>query len=163
MTNPHLTPLALQEITSYAGFTHICPITADNLTMATNATAQTIQLSPLPIGTYVYKVEFRLVRPFKNSADAAFNTTTASMGDTSGVASMITAKELNANGAFITVPALMNTPTGPYAALDALNITFNAMAAKKLLDINIGELHILAQLFIPKSLSDVKRESAISK
>lgn len=162
MTNPHLAPLALQEISSFSGFTHLAIVTADHLTQATANTVQTIQLGPLPIGIYVYKAEFRPVKAFRNSADAAFNSTTASLGDSAAVTTFITAKQLNANGTPIVLPQLMNTPTGPYAAADYVAITFASMAAKSLVNINEGELHILIQLFHPKTLSDVKRLSSIT-
>lgn len=159
---PKLQPLALQEISSNAGMTHFAVITADALTTSTANTAQTINMGVVPAGYYVMKSELRLVKPFKDASDAAFNTTTTSLGDGSAVNTHITAKETNENGTEIVVPALNNTPVGPYTSADHLDITFNAMAAKKLSDIDVGELHVLVQLFNPKALSDVKRLSPIT-
>lgn len=159
---PKLQPLALQEISSYSGMTHFAAITADALTQTTAATAQTITLATIPAGYYVIKSEMRLVKPFKDASDNAFNTTTASLGDGTGVATHIAAKELNENGTEITTPQLNNTAVGPYAADSTLTITFNSMAAKSLNNIDVGEVHVLVQLFNPKGLSDVKRLSPIT-
>jgi hypothetical protein len=157
-----LFPLALQEISSFAGFTHMAIIDADDLTMATAATAQKIKLGPIPAGAYVHKVELRLVKPFKDASDAAFNTTAVTVGDNTAANTFITTKELNENGTEIVVPALQNTSTGPYTAADEIDITFNSMTGKKLVDIDVGEVHLLVQIFDPKRLSDVKALSAIT-
>lgn len=163
MNNPHLMPLSLQEIASFAGFTHFAYVNADDLTMATTNTLQTIRLAVLPIGSYVTKAEMRLAKPFKDASDAAFNSTTMSLGDSGAVDTFLTARQMNENGTEIVVPGLLNTATGPYTAADHVSLTVNSMSAKALLNIDVGELHILVGIFIPKVLSDAKAFESVLK
>lgn len=163
MTNPRLNPLALQEITSHAGFTHMAIVTSDHLTQATANTPQTIKLGPIPVGAIVHKVELRLAKPFRDKADAAHNSTTATVGDNASPTTFIPSKQLNANGTYIPIPALMNTATGPYAAPDQVNLVVSAMVGKNLNALNEGEVHVFVQILDPAILSVVKGVSAGAK
>lgn len=139
-------PLATNEIADNGGYTHIATITADDLTVTTNNTSQTILIATLAIGDAIGKVATRVKTSFENTADAAFNTTAATVGDTANaVNNHIASQELNKNTTVV-VEKFSNTLVGPYTAADKIAITFNAMAAKKLSDINKGEIEVLFQL-----------------
>jgi len=126
--------------------THQAIINADDLTQATTNTAQTIKLCDLAAGDVILKVALRVKVPFENTADAAFNTTTVSVGDNAAVTTFLAAAEANKNGTV--VPNRIGTVSGgPYAAADKVAVTFNAMAAKALNSINKGELHVFFRLY----------------
>lgn len=149
-----VSPLATNEIADNGSFTHIATITADDLTTAATNTAQTITLVSLMAGDIIGKILWRAKTFFQASADAAFNTTTMSIGDTaSGVATHKAAIELNVNGTEVR-EGFSNTAVGPYTAADSLTATFNAMAAKALLSIDTGEVEILFQLIRPSVLEE---------
>jgi hypothetical protein len=139
-------PLATNEIADNGGYTHIASITADDLTTTTNNTSQTILIATLAIGDAIGKVATRVKTSFKDVSDTAFNTTAITVGDTANaVNNHITSQETNANGTVV-VEKFSNTLVGPYTAADKIAITFSAMAAKKLSDIDQGEIEVLFQL-----------------
>jgi hypothetical protein len=126
--------------------THQAIVTADDLTQTTANTAQTIKLCDLVAGDINVKVALRVKTPFENTADAAFNTTTVSVGDVAAVNTYLTAAETNKNGTV--VPTRVSTNTAVvYTAADKVAVTFNAMAAKSLSSINKGELHVFFRLY----------------
>src|SRR4029450_2623102 len=90
-----LRPLTTNERAETPGFTHVARITADDLTNATVAAAQTIDLATLAKNDIIFRVAGYIRVPFQNTLDAAFNTTTVSIGDTSGVAALAVAGEGN--------------------------------------------------------------------
>ncbi len=139
-------PLATNEIADNGGYTHICGISADDLTQATAAASQTIKLCDLKAGDSILKVAWRVKTFFKDESDAAFNSTTMSVGNTaSGVAAHIAAIQLNENGTEVR-QGFTNTAVGPYTAADSVTATFASMAAKSLSAIDVGEVEILFQL-----------------
>lgn len=155
-------PLALHEMAAHRGMTHMSIITADDLTQATVNTAQSLTLCNLVAGDIIGSVEDNVVVPFENTADAAFNTTTRSAGDTAtGVAAHYAAAEANKNGTVVT-KKFSNTAVGPYTAADILRVTFNAMAAKALLSINKGELHVFFSILRVDQLSKSNTVSLIT-
>lgn len=154
-------PLALHEQAAHRGATHMSIITADDLTQPTANTAQTIKLCDLAVGDVMSFVEDNVKVPFKNSADAAFNTTTRSIGDVAAVNTHTAAAEANANGTV--VPRKLSVVTvGPYTAVDKLAVTFNAMAAKSLVNINTGELHVFFGILRVDQLSKGNSVAAIT-
>lgn len=156
-------PLSLQEIASHGGFTHMAVITADDLTEPAANTAQAVKIKgTIPAGAIIAKMEARLVVPFEDKSDAAYDTTTLVVGDAGSANRFLTSGELNKNGAEITIPEFTNTAYQPSADEDIL-ATFGSKAAKSLVNIDKGEVHLLLQLLDTKILSDVKRASTIAK
>ena len=143
-------------------FTHQWIISANDLTQTAVATAQSF-LVAIPTGANINEVELRLIIPFQNTGDAAFNSDTVSVGDTALATRWVSAVECNQNGAFITVPQFSNTLGGPYAASQNLVVTVNSMAAKALNNINRGELHVFVQLLNPAALSAMQLATPPSK
>jgi hypothetical protein len=144
--------LSTNERAEAPGYTHIAEVTAEDLTNATLAAAQTITLAPLRAGDQMIRVFWYLKRPFENTADAAFNTTTVSVGDTALVTTHLAAAEANVNGTEI-IYRTGNT-TVLYTAADILTVTFNSMAAKALASINRGDLVLLFGISRLKELGD---------
>jgi hypothetical protein len=153
-------PLTTNEIADNGGYTHIATITADDLTTTTANTAQTILIANLAIGDAIGKVATRLKTNFENTADAAFNTTTMSIGDLAAVSTHTAAAETNNNGTVVS-EKFSNTLVGPVTAADKIAITFNAMAGKNLNTINKGEIEVLFQLQRIKQLEQAVAGSAI--
>ena len=87
------------------------------------------------------RVFWYLRRAFENTADAAFNSDTISVGDDAGVATHLAAQEANINGTEI-IYATGNTVV-LYTAASNLKVTVNSMAAKSLSNLNRGELLLL--------------------
>jgi hypothetical protein len=146
-----LRPLGTQEQAGQTGFTHVAVITADDLSNATLAAAQTILISPLLAYDVIVKVGWYLKIPFKDLSDAAFNTSTMSIGDNAAVATHIAATEVNENGTEI-FSHYSNTAVR-YTAADKIAVTFNSMAAKALLNIDVGELHVFFTLLRMSNLA----------
>lgn len=120
-----------------------------DITQATANTAQTLDLFPILAGQIVVRVWFKLRVPFKNSADAAFNTTTMSLGDTSGVAALLAAQETNENGTEIL--CAVSSTAKAYPAADTARVTFNSMAAKSLVNLDTGIVDIFHEILdLPK-------------
>jgi hypothetical protein len=153
-------PLSTNEIADNGGYTHIASITADDLTTTTANTAQTIQIATLATGDAIGKVATRIKTNFANTGDNAFNTTTVTVGDNSSVSTHTSAQETNANGTVVS-EKFSNTLVGPYTAADKIAITFNAMTAKNLNSINVGEIEVLFQIQRIKQLEQAVAASAI--
>lgn len=144
--------LSAEEQRATGGATHRANITHADLTEATVNTAQVIQLAPVINGSLV-KVKGALLKtPFKNSADAAFNTTAVTVGDGNSADRFLTSTELNANGAYVTAKAGVAGDFA-YTGADTVDITFNAMAAKALSSLDTGELDVFLALVDLNSLT----------
>jgi hypothetical protein len=155
-------PLATNEIADNGGYTHVASITADDLTTTTNSTSQTILIATLAIGDAIGKVATRVKTSFQDVSDAAFNTTAITVGDTANaVNNHITSQETNVNGTVV-VEKFSNTLVGPYTAADKIAITFNAMAAKNLNNIDKGEIEVFFQLQRIKQLEQAMAGRAIT-
>jgi hypothetical protein len=156
------TPLLLEEIASNGGFTHMVVFTADDLTEATANTAQTIALPKVPKGFVINKGYARLVTPFEDKSDAAFNTTPFILGDAGDDDRYIASSELNKNGTEITYPTFNNTAFQVTADTELL-AKFGSMAAKSLSNIDKGELHLVLQIIDTRILSDLQSAASIVK
>ena|SRR5439155_14152665 len=154
-------PLSTNERAETPGYTHVGIITADDLTQATANTLQTITFTALRAGDAVLGVFWYLKTPFRNTADAAFNSDTISLGDTAAVTTHLTAAEANANGTFVTFR--LGTTGVLYTAADILTVTINSMAAKSLVNINRGELLVFYRLSRVKDSGDALAATAIAK
>lgn len=154
-------PLTTNERAETPTFTHVAIITADDLTQATANTLQTITLCALAAGDVVQRVMWYLRRAFENTADAAFNSDTVSVGDTAAVTTHLAAAEANINGTEI-IWRTGNTAV-LYTAADVLTVTINSMAAKSLVNINRGELLLFFSLSRVKFAVDAIASSQIAK
>jgi len=156
--------LALQEKAAL-GVTHQAVVTANDLTQATAAAAQSFNLCAIPVGAIIAGVWLRLITPFQDAAtpDTGFNSTTVDVGDTGSATRFATAQQVNANGTFITAPQYNATAGGPYAASQFLTVNFNSMAAKSLNKLNKGEVHVLVNLIDAKKLSDLQFPTPLTK
>jgi hypothetical protein len=156
-----LTPLLLEEQQgSNGGFTHGAVLDADDLTMATNNTVQDITIGTVPKGWIINKTLIRLVNPFQNTGDAAFNTTTLILGDAGSSNRYMASAELNLNGTEITYPKV-NLTAYQVTADTAIVAEFGSMSGKNLNTLNKGEVHIFLQLIDTTTLSQLSAAQPI--
>jgi hypothetical protein len=159
-----LRPLTTNERAETPGFTHVARITADDLTQATVATAQTIDLATLAKNDIILRVAGYIRVPFQNTLDSpGFNSTTVSIGDTSGVAALAVAGEANANGTFVNTLGTVLTGGKLYTAADTLRVTFNSMAGKALANLNRGEYYVFAAICRLAEVANAMAAARISK
>jgi hypothetical protein len=156
-------PLTTNERAETPGFTHVARITADDLTNATAAAAQTIDLASLQKNDIILRVAGYIRVPFQNTLDAAFNSDTVSIGDTSGVAALAAAGEANANGTFVNTLGTVLTGGKIYTAADTLRVTFNSMAGKALVNLNRGEYFVFFALCRLADVANAMAAARISK
>lgn len=91
-----LKPLSNEEA-AYYGFTHYGVVTADDLTTATNGTAQTLKVGNIRQFAQILKAVLIIRKAFRNKSDPAFNNVTFSMGDqTNGATRFIAATQASA-------------------------------------------------------------------
>ncbi len=108
--------------------THVCIITADDLTQAVANTAQTLSVLALNAGDEVVGLTWYLRAPFQNTGDPAFNSDTISVGDDGSATQYLTAAEANFNGTYVTWRT--TTTVVLYTAGSHILVTVNSMAAK---------------------------------
>lgn len=141
--------LTAQEAAA-TGFTDKFILTHADLTLTTADADQTIQLLAVKAGTVVGpEVGYKLAIPFEDQSDSAFNTTKISVGETD-IDRFLTATEMNLNGTEVIYKVTANAvDTLPYAftADDTIDATVESMAAKSLIDIDKGEVHLYLHLF----------------
>jgi hypothetical protein len=144
-------PLTIEEIASSGGYTHRLDLsTADIPAGIAVNTAYTWNVAPLPampLYTVVRRVLLCLTTTFKVIPnDAAFNTSTFSVGDNTLATRYISAVEINENGTEV----IDTTPGGAqdfvYTTAGQLQCTLNSMAAKTISSLNSGKLYVLFQI-----------------
>ncbi|HEV8383760.1 MAG TPA: hypothetical protein VGQ11_02730 [Candidatus Acidoferrales bacterium] len=142
------------DTSARTGFTHLVVLTHPDLTQATLAAAQTIALLNVKAGDSVWRCLVVLKTPFKNSADAAFNTTAAVIGDGGDTARFLASQELNENGTEV-IYGVNPAAKAPfvYTVDDTIDIVVSSMAAKALVDLDTGELHVYLGVSRGASLS----------
>lgn len=155
-----LVPLLLEEMAALDGFTQMATITAGDLTVTANNTAQVLTLGPIAAGAAVL-VELRVRTALENTADAAFNSNTVSVGDDNSATSLLAATQTNKNGTV--VPVARGTLSSVYAADTWLKVTVNSMASKALNSLNKGELQLFVKIINPKPLGNLKTMASINK
>jgi len=128
------------------GFTHRVTVTAADLTEAAADTAQTIALLPVNDGCLVTKAATRVVTPFADASDAAFDTNTITVGDGSDTDRYVTSQQTNANGSPVNVKAGTANQQA-YVAADTIDLVVNAMAAKSLVNVDTGEVDIYLAVY----------------
>ena len=132
-----------------AGYTHRVRLTHADLSQATANTVQTIQMITVREGDVVQAAAYRLVDEFEDASDNAFNVTTITVGDGGDVDRFIVSKEINVNGTEVDNWATAQvTDTLPYAygSADTIDIVFTSMAAKALVDIDVGNLDVFLKV-----------------
>lgn len=140
-----LIQLKEEEMVLHQGATHIAIVTHTDLTEATANTAQVIALMTVAAKMAVGCVKAVLKTPFTDASDAAFNTTAVTVGDGNSANALLTSMELNSNGTEVFLKFGTATQT-VYTGADTVDITFNSMADKALVDIDAGEVHIYLKL-----------------
>ena len=140
------------ETKSATGFTHKFIVDHVDLTTTTAATAQTIDLLDLPVGTVVNKVAYKLVTAFEDASDSAYNDTDFSVGETGDVDEFIDETEVNKNGTEISYSAGFTftdaacTLPRVYTTASKLTATFAGMTAKSLSDLDAGKIEVYVSL-----------------
>lgn len=123
-------------------------ITHEELTETTAATAQVIPLFKVDaLYQQVECIRAELQEPFEDTADAANNTTAASVGDGGSVARLLASTEFNRNGTEVYIIAGTGTKY-VFGAADTVDLAVSAPAATKTLAaLNKGRLRLLFRLF----------------
>jgi hypothetical protein len=103
-------------------------------------------LPAVKVSDVVIKTELHLTIPFQDISDAAFNTSTISLGDATTATRYINASEANLNGTEVldVVPGVNQNVI--YTAAGQLQLTLNSMAAKTISDLDKGAAYILMQI-----------------
>ena len=140
------------ETKSATGFTHKFIVDHVDLTTTTAATAQTIDLLDLPVGTVVNKVAYKLVTAFEDASDSAYNDTDFSVGETGDVDEFIDETEVNKNGTEISYSAGFTftdaacTLPRVYTTASKLTATFAGATGKSLSDLDAGKVEVYVSL-----------------
>jgi hypothetical protein len=130
------------ETKAATGFTHKAIVSHVDLTEATADTDQTIALLSVAAGDVVEKAAIKLVTPFKDASDSAFNDTKVQVGDGTDTDEYVAATQVNENGTEVLFAANVNTVPFAYTAADTVDLLVESMAAKSLSDLDAGEIHI---------------------
>lgn len=128
------------------GYTDLIILTEADLTVTATNTAQTIAIANVHLGDIVQDCAVFLKTPFKNSADAAFNTNTLIIGDGNVTNRFLTSTELNVNGTEILAAPGTATTSFAYVVDDTIDVVVGSMAAKALADLDTGEVHIYLRI-----------------
>jgi len=152
--NPANAPRALNSAeAAIHGFTHAIKIVpADLATQTTANTALVIEMVPVKAGDIVIRAAYHLRTAFSDASDAAFNSTTITIGDGASAAVYLASTQINVNGTEILNKAGTGTE-GAYNADDTVDITFTSMSAKALSDLDTGELWVFLHIANLKDLA----------
>lgn len=135
---------ALPNNSRVQGFTHCFSFGEGDLTETTANTAQAFTVA-IPVNTIIKDCLVLLDVPFEDTADAAFNSTAVTVGDSGSATRFMSATELNVNGTEITIKKMSGSATA-YPAADTLSISFASMAAKSLSSLNKGKVRIYVNM-----------------
>ncbi|MEM0966605.1 MAG: hypothetical protein AAGJ81_10700 [Verrucomicrobiota bacterium] len=139
----NISPLPPADRTAL-GATHLISIDHEDLTETTNNTAQTVTLAVVD-GSLFQLVAMRLVIPFQDADDAAFNSTTLTIGDGDDADRYLAATQLNVNGTEIDYAAGLSVGYA-YNAADTVDFAFGSMSGKALADIDTGEVALYVRV-----------------
>lgn len=120
-------------------------LTHEDLNEATANTAQAIDLFTKGNGRTFKLVRSKLIKPFRDKSDADLNTTTLIVGDAGDADRLLASQELNLNGTEVLVKEGTGTVHAPTADT-TVQATFGSMAAKSLVNIDEGEVHLFFDL-----------------
>lgn len=96
----------------------------------------------LKAGMIVKRSQMYLSVPLKDASDAAFNSTTISVGDASSATKFFSAIQANENGTEV-LTSFPGTENTIYTADSQMSFTVNSMAAKSISDLDIGAIYVL--------------------
>jgi len=130
------------ETKAATGFTHKAIVTHEDLTLTTADADQTIALLSVVAGDVVEKAAIKLVTPFADASDAAFNDTKVQVGDGTDTDEYVAATQVNVNGTEVLFAANVNTVPFAYTAADTVDLLVESMTAKSLSNLDAGEIHI---------------------
>ena len=140
--------LLQEEKVGGLGASHLAILTHADLTEVTADTDQAITLLTTAAYISVGALFVKVKTPFEDESDAAFNDVKVTVGDEDTANEFITAAQVNANGTYVKV--LSNAGSQKfmhdYAAAKAVQITFESMAAKSLVNIDKGELYVYLRI-----------------
>ncbi len=132
--------LSAEEQRAY-GFTHRIKVTHEDLTETTAATDQVIPLLSVAAGALVTRCATRLVTPFNDASDVAYNDTQVSVGDGGSAARFLAAQQVNENGTEVLAKGGTGT-LHAYEAADTVDLTVAHQDSKALADLDAGELWV---------------------
>jgi hypothetical protein len=141
-------PLTTNEQAGNSGFTHEAvfgPGTSNPLNDSVADEDIIFNLFKFAPGDVMVKAALIADPAFKNTADAAFNSTAFSFGDEDLGTRFISGVELNENGTEV-LYTYDNTAYGPYTAVKQATVLVESMAAKKLINLNVGRAILLIQV-----------------
>lgn len=134
---------------SATGWTDKIVVTHADLTESAANTAQVIQLISVPAGAAVSNAAFRLVTGFQDLDDNAFNSVTVTVGDGGSAARFVPSSQVCEDGSevdFWATSAATNSLPYAYLVADTVDATFSSMAAKSLVNLDAGEIHIFLRV-----------------
>jgi hypothetical protein len=129
------------------GYNYRFVITHEDLTEASDNTAQDITLITLPAYSVVKSAATYLKTPFQLVGTTAYNNNVLILGDSGDTARFIASQQVNVNGTEILAKAQDVTKVPhAYAAATAVVAKFASMAAYSLADLDAGEVHIYLEV-----------------
>jgi hypothetical protein len=139
-------PLTIEERAA-SGMTHRLDFDVSDIPagIATN-TAYTFNTAPLPIlraGMVVKRIHFYLSIPFKDTADAANNSTTINLGDAGSATRWMSGVQLNENGTEVITTFPGAAENTIYTSNSQIAFVLGSMAAKSLSSLNVGKFYCL--------------------
>lgn len=139
--------LTIEERAATGGFTHRLDFSyADIPAGIANNTSKVWAAGFLPAvaaSDIIKRVELHLTTKFQNTADAAFNSDTISIGDATTATRFVNASEANANGTAVNDVFPGAVENVIYTAAGQLQLTLNSMAAKSISNLNAGKAYCL--------------------
>jgi hypothetical protein len=119
---------------------------------ASGTPTQTLELFAVEDGDVVTFRGMRLVTPFEDASDAAFNSTDIEVGDGADPAVFLTSTEVNKNGTEVT-QALGTGTLRSYTAADTVDVKVTSTASKALANLDGGKLVLLFDIKNLKKLA----------
>ena len=129
------------------GYNYRFVITHEDLTEATDNTAQDITLITLPAYSVVKSAATYLKTPFELVGTTAYNSNLLDVGDAGLADRIIDAQQVNVNGTEVLAQAHdVATMPHAYETATAVVAKFASMAAYSLADLDAGEIHIFLEV-----------------
>lgn len=113
-----------------------------DLTETTADTAQTLNIFTCGAGDLVRVERAVLTTAFEDGADAAYNSTAITVGDSGDADRLLASMQLNANGTEIFQQAGVAAEPHYYASGTTVQVTVNSMSTKSLSDLDAGSAYI---------------------
>lgn len=105
--------------------------------------ANTAPLPVLKAGMIVKRIELYLTTPFKDASDAAYNSTTLSIGDAGSATRWVSAVQINENGTEVLTTFPGAAENTIYTADSQVSVTLNFQATKTVSDLDVGKFYCL--------------------